>query len=228
MPPDNCQGNLSPKPARPTRASDASTRSRYSDFRLAENSCLKGGTILSGSMMLSRIFSHGSRVGFWNAMPIRTWLAPTSRPATNTWPCEAVSVPATSLRMVRLPQPEGPTKATNSPWVIRNDVSASAVILFLSLPNVTPTFSKSITLPTGSASSAGEASIGLTFPARGRGNGSHRRVGIAGRGRRHLLDGMHRTAAAARILLQDAILHHEASPHQRVDRQCGGLAALPG
>src|ERR1700722_8836989 len=226
MPPDNCQGNLSPKPARPTRASDASTRSRYSVLRLAENSCLNGGTILSGSMMLSRIFSHGSRVGFWNAMPIRTWLAPTSRPATNTWPCEAVSVPATSLRMVDLPQPEGPTRATNSPWVIRNDVSASAVTLFLSPPNVTPTFSRSITLPAGIAGGAGEASIGLAF-CRG-GDGGHRRIGVARLSRRHLLEGMHRAAAAARVLLQDAILHHEASPHQRVNRQCGGLAALPG
>ena len=35
-------------------------------------------------MTLSRIVSHGSSVGFWNAMPTRTGSAPTSRPATKT------------------------------------------------------------------------------------------------------------------------------------------------
>ena len=84
MPPESCQGYLSLKPASPTCASSASMRSRNSLLRLARYSCRNGGTILSGSITLSRSVSHGSSVGFWNAMPTRTGSAPTSRPATNT------------------------------------------------------------------------------------------------------------------------------------------------
>jgi hypothetical protein len=65
MPPESCQGYLSPKPARPTWASSASARSRNSPLRLALNRERNGGTIFSGSMTLSRMVSQGSRVGFW-------------------------------------------------------------------------------------------------------------------------------------------------------------------
>ncbi len=80
-------------------------------------------------MTLSRIRSHGSMVGFWKAMPTRTGSAPTSRPATNTQPDEALIRPVTSLRMVDLPHPDGPTSATKSPLAISRLVSASAATL---------------------------------------------------------------------------------------------------
>ena len=38
-----------------------------------------GSTIFSGSMMFCSIVSHGSMVGFWNAMPMRKALAPRLR-----------------------------------------------------------------------------------------------------------------------------------------------------
>src|SRR5580698_1304170 len=102
-------------------------------------------------------------------MPIRAYSAPTWRPATLPWPAVALSVPAHSLRMVSLLQPEGPTRATNSPWVMRSDVSASAVTWFLAPPNVTLTFSRSMTFPTGSATAS---DIVLAFFAGGdRGHG---------------------------------------------------------
>ena len=64
-------------------SSSASARSRNSVLRFASDiRSRNGGTILSGSMTLSRTVSHGSMVGFWNAMPTRTGSAPTSRPAT--------------------------------------------------------------------------------------------------------------------------------------------------
>ena len=37
-------------------------------------------------MMFCSIVSHGSMVGFWNAMPIRSALAATSRPPRMTTP----------------------------------------------------------------------------------------------------------------------------------------------
>ena len=77
-------------------------------------------------MTLSRMVSHGSRVGFWNAMPTRIASAPTSRPATNTRPLVLRMSPLTSLRMVDLPQPDGPTSATKSPFTMRRLVGASA------------------------------------------------------------------------------------------------------
>src|SRR6202161_4156454 len=115
-------------------------------------------------------------------MPTRALSAPPPRPATNTWPSVALSVPATSFRIVDLPQPEGPTSATNSPWLMRKEVSASAVTWFFAPPNVTLTFSRSMTFPTGSAT---ESDIVLAFSAGDRGHGG---VGVFGRRRRHPLD----------------------------------------
>src|ERR1700761_6028882 len=134
-------------------------------------------------------------------MPIRALSASTSRPATNTWPSVAASVPATSLRIVDLPQPDGPTSATNSPCSMRNDVSLSAVTWFLAPPNVTRTFSRSMTLPTGSGR---ESAIALGSLAGDRGHGG---VVIFWRRRRHFLDRVNRTAGAARLFVQGAVLH---------------------
>src|ERR1700723_2621887 len=156
-------------------------------------------------------------------MPTRALSAPPARPATNTWPSVALSVPATSFRMVDLPQPEGPTRATNSPWLMRNEVSASAVTWFFAPPNVTRTFSRSMTFPTGSATAS---DIVLAFFAGGdRGHGG---VGIFGRRRRHPLNGMDRAAGAAGLLVQHAVLHDKVAAHDGVDRQRRAFPTLPG
>ena len=78
-------------------------------------------------------------VGFWKARPMRTLavspVAPrgapagvTSRLATSTPPELGRSRPATSLRMVDLPQPLGPTRATKSPCSMRRSVLDSATV----------------------------------------------------------------------------------------------------
>ena len=50
MPPESCQGKRLAKSKRPTCASSASARSRYSPPRLVRQSCRKGREILSGSI----------------------------------------------------------------------------------------------------------------------------------------------------------------------------------
>ena len=114
-------------------------------------------------MMFCSIVIHGSMVGFWNAMPIRNALAATSRPPRITTPVDGCTSPATSRKMVDLPQPDGPTKATNSPSAMRKDVVASAGTARSPRPKVTETSDSSIATPAcrrsaaerGSAKSAG-------------------------------------------------------------------------
>ncbi len=48
-------------------------------------------------------------------MPRSRPTSSTGWPSTSTWPCVGTSRPATALRMVDLPQPEGPRKTTISP-----------------------------------------------------------------------------------------------------------------
>ena len=81
-------------------------------------------------MMFCSIVSQGSIVGFWNAMPTRSARAVTSRPPTTMTPELGRTSPLTSRRMVDLPQPEGPTSATNSPSAMRRLVSARAGTAF--------------------------------------------------------------------------------------------------
>ena len=69
MPPDSCQGNLSSKPASPTGPEQrVGLRAILAPSR-GEIRCRCGCTISSGSSTLSMVVRHGSRVGFWNAMP---------------------------------------------------------------------------------------------------------------------------------------------------------------
>ena len=58
-------------------------------------------------------------VGFWNAMPTIDTGSVTSSPATVTTPCCGSCSPVTSFISVDLPQPDGPTTATNSPFSTR-------------------------------------------------------------------------------------------------------------
>ena len=58
--------------------------------------------------------------------------ATTSLPSTETEPASAVSNPARMRSAVVLPQPEGPSSATNSPGAISSDSRSSA----RTVPNV--------------------------------------------------------------------------------------------
>ena len=60
-----------------------------------------------GSSMLAATVSHGNSADSWNISA--------GRPATSTLPDVGVSSPATRLRIVDLPQPDAPTRQTNSP-----------------------------------------------------------------------------------------------------------------
>src|SRR5581483_3100958 len=86
--------------------------------RRARNWLACGSTISSGNSTLSSVVRHGSMIGFWNAMPTMLSGADTSCPATSTPPRLGRCRPDTSLSRVDLPQPEGPTTATNSPFSI--------------------------------------------------------------------------------------------------------------
>ena len=66
-------------------------------------------------MTLFNVVRHGSMVGFWNAMPTIFSGPVTARPATVTLPPLGGSRPVISFIKEDLPQPEGPTTATNSP-----------------------------------------------------------------------------------------------------------------
>jgi hypothetical protein len=56
------------------------------------------------------------------------------RPSCRISPAEGGTIPATMLSNVDFPQPEGPTKATNSPLAISRSTGASATV---SLPRAT-------------------------------------------------------------------------------------------
>src|SRR3954462_12166857 len=51
----------------------------------------------------------------------------TSAPSTVTEPAEGASMPPICASSVLLPQPEGPSRQTNSPWRIVSETSSSAV-----------------------------------------------------------------------------------------------------
>src|SRR6185437_8112977 len=53
----------------------------------------------------------------------------TSRPPTTISPESASSRPATTRRIVLLPQPDGPSRTRNSPSVMRNETSLTASTL---------------------------------------------------------------------------------------------------
>ena len=74
-----------------------------------------GHLLRTANAMLPRTVSQGISAWPWNTTP-RSRLGPaTSRRSMKTWPALAVSRPASTLRMVVLPQPLWPMMQTNSP-----------------------------------------------------------------------------------------------------------------
>src|SRR5437763_9025002 len=60
-------------------------------------------------------------------MPRDAGLSPvTSRPPNQTWPCSGISRPARMRSKVVLPDPDGPSSATNSPSSIVSETLLSA------------------------------------------------------------------------------------------------------
>ena len=107
MPPDSWAGRALVNCSRPT----SEMRSRMAD----------SGTltplISSGSRMLVRTDRHGSSAESWKAMP-RWWLrraAAGGSPWTSAVPLVGVSRSARMRRIVDLPHPDGPSRATKAP-----------------------------------------------------------------------------------------------------------------
>src|SRR5512145_925583 len=105
MPPDNSRGYARSKPPRPTRSSVAITSSAA---RTRGTPCKR-----SGRYALSNTVAQGISVGSWNTKPISVapCLAP---PGHSMAPYVASPSPAISRSAVLFPQPDGPSRLTNS------------------------------------------------------------------------------------------------------------------
>ena len=99
MPPDSSCGRRSPNPCRCTSSSSSATRCRRS---------VRGTPArVIGSSILAAAVSQGKSAASWKSSA--TW------PVTEMRPASGWSRPETRLRMVVFPQPDAPTRHTNSP-----------------------------------------------------------------------------------------------------------------
>ena len=118
MPPESSHGYLPSKPLRPTRV----RRSTPTCSCLARpRRCTS-----TGSSTLSSTVRHGKRTGDWKTTPMSLRGPAMSVPRSNASPLEEVRIPARIFSSVDLPQPEGPTTATNSPSPTENVARSSA------------------------------------------------------------------------------------------------------
>src|SRR5450830_288182 len=119
MPPESCAGLLSMAGLKPTMATNFSTCALTSALPQS------GQRDFTAKAMFWRTVSQGISAWLWNTTP-RSRLGPvTSRPSMKTLPALAVSSPASTLRMVVLPQPEWPMMQTNSPRASEKLTSAN-------------------------------------------------------------------------------------------------------
>src|SRR5436190_4351750 len=120
MPPESCAGNL-------WRCSARSTIPRYLSM-IAGHSPRGTFRTRSAKRTFSSALSHGRSAApaSWKNMT-RSLPAPrTGTPSNSTSPPEARSKPARILSSVDLPQPEGPTRQTNSPGATSRSMPSSA------------------------------------------------------------------------------------------------------
>ena len=83
----------------------------------------------SASSMFASTESHGNRAGSWNRTA-RSGPGPgIGRPSSSADPDVGSSRPARMLRMEVFPQPEGPSRHTNSPGATSNDTLSTATTL---------------------------------------------------------------------------------------------------
>src|SRR5215813_11807026 len=77
-------------------------------------------------LTLSHTVYQGKSAASWKTTPRLGSGASTDAPLTRTCPADGRSKPATMLRRVDLPQPEGPRMAANSLWAMLKSMSRSA------------------------------------------------------------------------------------------------------
>ena len=77
-------------------------------------------------MTFDSTLRQSSRIASWNTMPTSVSGRSTGLPPTVIEPAVCGTRPATILRMVVLPQPLGPTMATNSDCRMSRSMSAQA------------------------------------------------------------------------------------------------------
>jgi hypothetical protein len=115
IPPESWAGLCFSNPARPTRSMASSAAARRSVRSTPASS--------AGSSTLRSTVRHGSRVASWKTYP-------SCPAATSTAPELASSNPAASRSRVDFPQPDGPTRETNSPGRTVMSISRSAAVPF--------------------------------------------------------------------------------------------------
>ena len=122
IPPESSRGKASRKPERPTCSSAAATRFSRASCGTPASS--------SGSATLCATVLHGIRVGSWNTKPTSSPLrrAPGVSPLQEIEPRDGAPRPAISRSAVDLPQPDGPSRETNSPRAIARSRPSSATV----------------------------------------------------------------------------------------------------
>jgi hypothetical protein len=123
MPPDNSRGRLLPNFSRPTKASASVTRASAS----ARGTPAKS----SGKRTLAFTRAQGMRVASWNTNAnlrpvLSSWL--TGLRHSSRRPSLGSSKPAIIFSSVLLPQPEGPSKVTNSPALTVKSTGSKACV----------------------------------------------------------------------------------------------------
>ena len=119
MPPESWWGRRSSNPASPVSSSMRRAAASRSAFATRRS--------LSGKATLSTAESQGRRFASWKIMPtLRGIGAVIGSPSQSTVPLEGRRRPATSESRVDLPQPLGPTTATNWASGISRLIESSA------------------------------------------------------------------------------------------------------
>src|SRR5215468_5404917 len=165
MPPDSSCGNASLNPDRPTVARIASASASSSGS--SRSSVPAARWAFGPNRTFFLVVSQGNSIGVWNSMP-RSGAGPaTGRPPTVTEPSSHSSAPAMMRSRVDFPQPDGPSRQTNSPaptWRLAPD---TATVRRPARRKVLPTESSTTWAPSvGSPSDAPGWGPSATRPAR--------------------------------------------------------------
>ena len=112
-PPESSWTFLSPWPSSATSPSNSSARARLSAFEWPRTS--------SEKEILSATDINGNNARFWKISEVGRLLGPMPdilAPPISTCPCDGSKNPEMVRRIVVLPQPDGPRKLKNSPFLI--------------------------------------------------------------------------------------------------------------
>ncbi len=100
--------------------------------------------ILSPNSTLASTVFHGKSEWCWNTIPRSAAGRSTGSPSTVSEPVVGRMKPAMALRSVDLPQPEGPSRHTNSPPATSNEIWRTASTRSPLRPKVMPTSSSTM------------------------------------------------------------------------------------